>query len=183
MEQTNAISIKIEESDYVAGAQFRYKLQWQRNRRANWMASLFFASLGVLLIASDLSHGHVPIRGLLFLGTIGLAWGLIALQYKVLIPRQMKQVYRKRQYPVDTVKLEWDDATLVMEEPVTRTAAPWAEMTRWHEDAKLFVLDFRGRTLMYVPKRIFRQPAAEQDFRRLLQDKIGPQGVVRTQLK
>jgi len=176
--QANALCIDLQVSDYVAMAQFRHRLQARPNRRAGWSFAALVACMGLVMVVSPRAHDRV--QGFILWGIMVAAYGYTFLYDRMLLPRKAKRTYLTRKYPVPTTTLEWDDTKVVFEDPVTRTTAPWAEMTRWLEDPKLFVMDFRGATLMYVPKRVLHGAVSEKQFRELLQAKIGPQGILRT---
>lgn len=179
VEQSNTIAVKPEASDYIAVAQLYYRLQSKPHRRSTWLFGILLVSIGVLDIASSLAHGAFPGPGLGIFAAMAFSGGLIALYYYVSIPWRMRRLYREQRYPIETTTVEWDDVRMLVDNPTTKTTAPWAEMTRWLEDSKIFVLDFRGRFLIAIPKRVFADTQDQDAFAELLRTHIGPHGTPR----
>ena len=67
---------------------------------------------------------------------------------------------------------------MVTESKNSKTSLPWQEFTRWFEDQKIFMLYRRGIITTFVPKRVLNEEQLK-DLRRVLVQRIGPQGVVR----
>jgi hypothetical protein len=173
------ITVTPQEEDILAAV-------WMRRKR------LFTGKMGLLLwsgVASVLLIGGAliivgPRYGIVLepvywlLGVYGSVWALAGLHW-ALTPIRVKRLYKKLKLADRPYTLAWDDEKFMTEDRNTRSVRPWTDFTRWYEDRRIFMLYFQHIRVTFVPKRVFTDTASLEHFRRLLQEKIGPEGVTR----
>jgi len=173
------ITVTPQEEDIVAAI-------WMRRKR------LYAGKMGMLVwggVAMGLATGVVEAIfgprygipssiGYSILGFYVFLWALIGLHY-ALTPIRVRRIYKKFKLAERPYTLEWDEEKLVTEDKNSKSSMPWKDFTRWFEDRRIFMLNFQHIRVTFVPKRVFVDAASLDAFRRLLQEKVGPQGVTR----
>lgn|SRR5487761_60994 len=173
------ITVTPKEEDILA--YIRLRRRWLFTSRTaifiTWLPMAIVVLFALWLIIFGQHYGAPSEYGYWILGLFAWIWLLLGINY-VLAAKVARRIFKRHKFAERPYTLEWNGEKLLKEEAISKSAIPWADFTKWAEDKRIFMLYLHGAPVVFVPKRIFSETTL-QDFRHLLQTKIGPRGVKR----
>ncbi len=158
---------------------------WMRRRKLYtgkvgffmWGGPIVAIASGAWLLMFGPEYGLPADFGYWLIGLYVWVWILIGLNF-ALEPWTVRRRFKKFNLAERSYSIDWDDAQVTQQDKNTKSEFPWMQFTGWREDKKLIVLTFDRIRTIYIPKRVFSEVSL-QDFRRLLEVKVGPAGATR----
>src|SRR5262249_29468642 len=90
----------------------------------------------------------------------------------VFLPWQGRKIFAQTKALQRPYHWTWNNEQLSLSSDLLNIVVPWADLIKWRESKDLFLVYPSSISFHMFPKRAFRDPAAVDAFRGLLQSKI-----------
>ena len=160
-----SIRCRLDEDDYVAGELL--------NRRKSEQARRALRTGAFVLVGMAAWFAWYGQAGGFTLAMCALVGGVIQQVGQRHFTRwKVRQSFRRQPDARRSFDLSWDEAGLYAVDETGRYHQPWAEVRRWREDDRLFLLNLSDRAFLMVPKRAFAGASATEAFRSELRGRV-----------
>lgn len=164
---------QVTEADYLESLRFD---QWSRPLLKQLTFLLLIAALIMLgLHTQRFVAGDGPIVSVVLFGfaTIYLI-GLLAARYWFFTPWRARRVYAQQKSLNEPFDVAVVDDGLRFDSGLGSGVLPWDYIYRWRESENLILIDHSDDMRNLIPKRTYESPEALEEFKTLLEEKVGP---------
>jgi hypothetical protein len=159
---------RISEEDYVAALRLACA-------RSTWRRLFPYVMIVVAAVLSVSTFGN-PDERILFLVSTVVAIGLTGLEIlsAILIPRRMRNIYRKDKAQQQPLRIEMNDAGLALSSSLHDVKVPWDHLVKWRENASYILVFSTPVMFQIIPKRLADTGFDIERLRERLTEQVGP---------
>ncbi|HEX5314509.1 MAG TPA: YcxB family protein [Gammaproteobacteria bacterium] len=163
-------TIQLTERDLVDA--YLLAKRWGKGMWSMYAASTaVYVGLGLWLLTFPRVLRPFGIAALVF---AAVSWILAAAGRYVLIPIVAKRRFRASKALARPFRLDWNEDGLEIESAIGIARPPWSDFRKWRENGRLFLVYSPTGVARILPKASFPNRSGAEEFRSLLERKLGP---------